>query len=120
MKYNGGNVETRLDPNKKIRFMRFVNRGNKALNFRIELFKFDVPEGSKANARGAVFDGDPTSGFLVTGTETFVAPAGTKDALVLTDAPAKNVTVSKDNKGTVKVVVKAGKKPVSVFEILWK
>lgn len=119
MKYNGGNVETRLDPNKKIRFMRFVNRGNKTLDFRIDLFKFDVPEGSKANARGAVFDGDPTSGFLVAGTETFVAPEGTKDALVLTDAPAKNVVVSKE-KGTVKVVVKAGKKPTSVFEILWK
>lgn len=115
MKYNGGNVETKLNENKNIRFMRFVNRGNKTIDFRIDLFKFDVPEGSKANARGAVFDGDPTSGFVVSGTETFAAPAGTKDALVLSDAP-KCVSF-KDGKVSVKA---AGKKPVTVFEIVWK
>lgn len=120
MRVEGGEVQTRLDAGKKIRFMRFVNRGTKPADFRIELFKFDVPEGSKANSRGVVYDGDPTTGYAVSGTETFVSPGAAKDVFVLTDAPAKNVTVAKDG-AKLKVTVKAEKSvPATVFEILWK
>ena len=120
MRINGGNVETRLDPKKNIRFMRFVNRGNKTLTFRIEQFKFDVPEGAKANAKGAAFDGDPASYYTVKKAETFVSPGKAKNAIVLADVPAKNITKTQDG-ANLKVTVKAGKSgEANVFEIVWK
>ncbi len=120
VKVEGGEIKERLDENKKIRFMRLINRGNKPMEFRIELFKFDVPETATANARGAAFDGDPTTGYSVTGTASFVSPGAAKDAFVLANVPAKNVTLSKDG-AKLKVTVKADKStPATVFEILWK
>ena len=100
--------------------MRFVNRGNKTLTFRIEQFKFDVPEGAKANAKGAAFDGDPASYYTVKKAETFVSPGKAKNAIVLADVPAKNITKTQDG-ANLKVTVKAGKSgEANVFEIVWK
>ncbi len=120
-KIRGGNVETNIDPAKKIRFMRFVNRSGKAFTSRIEQFKFDVPEDAKVNARGAAFDGDPTTYYTVRGTETFVGPDKAKSVLVLTDAPAKNIVKTTEGsklKVTIKGAGKAG--TANVFEIVWK
>ncbi len=117
----GGNVEAKLDLAKKIRFMRFANRGGKAFSARVEQFKFDVPEGAKVNAKGAALDGDPTTYYTVRGTESFVGPEKAKTAIVLTDAPEKNVTKTLDG-SRLKVTVKgAGKSgAANVFEIVWK
>lgn len=118
MRVGDGETQTRLDPNRGIRFMRFVNPTNQTFTFRINMFKFDVPAEAKANSKGAAQDGDPMSSYIVEQQDEFVGPAHGKNASVLTDQP-QCVKVVKEGK-QVKVRVKAGETPVHVFEIIWR
>lgn len=117
---SGDVLQANFDPAKKIRHVRFVNGSAREISFRIASFAIIVPENAHGNAAASIYDGDPLTAYTVTSTETFDAPAGagTRNACVLTDAPAGTQNISVANgKVTVKATAKA---PIRIFEILWK
>lgn len=114
----GEHFETDLKPAQKITGARVVNKGAKTISTKVKLLKLDVPENAQINSNAAACDGDPLSFYTVAGKPvTFTAPNGEKDCLVLSSAPAASV---KKEPGKVTIAPGPDKKPVYVFEILWK
>lgn len=111
---NGGELQNPVDPKAGVRFFRLVNKSPAPVEFRISLFKFDVPADSKANTREAMTDGDLSSYCTLTAPETFTADEG-ETIHVITDAPT--LTRTSPNEITVPA---SPQTPVRVFEVLKK
>jgi len=112
----GGELQNPLNVNDKIRFFRLVNSSEKPIEFRIEKFKFDVPDGAAANPVAATQDGDPTSFYTIDQPQTLTGPKDAKKAIVLSDAPASAI---QQNGNQVTITPPAGGK-VRIFEVLWQ
>ncbi|MGF0069087.1 beta-N-acetylglucosaminidase domain-containing protein [Candidatus Spyradosoma sp. SGI.093] len=108
-----GELQKAVDPNAGVRFFRLVNKSPAPVEFRINQLKFDVPEDSKANTRGAMTDGDLFSFYTLTETETFTADEGGV-IYVITDVGCRQ---PEPNSVTVPASPDA---PARVFEILKK
>lgn len=115
-KKDGGNIQNPLNVKDEIRFFRLVNHSSQAVEFRIEKFKFDVPEGSVSNSVAATTDGDPASFYTITEQQTFTGPAKAKTAYFVSDAQ-EGVISQQGNKLTVKP--RAGVS-VRLFEVIWR
>ena len=118
-KTGNGELHNPVNVNAKIRYFRLVNKSTKLVEFRIDKFKFDVPDGAKASSGGsirAVTDGNLASFFTITKQQTFTGPVEAKTAYVLSDA-ADSAIKKSGNKVTVKPS-QGGE--VRLFEIIWR
>ena len=110
---SGGEIQCSVDPKTNIRFFRLINVSDAPAEFRINLFKFDVPADAKANSREALFDGDLASSFLITEPMTFDEPKG-KTLYVISDA-------EKVERGDGTCTVPASpERPVRIHEVFLK
>ena len=110
---SGGEIQCRVEPKTNIRFFRLINVSDAPAEFRINLFKFDVPADAKANSREALFDGDLASSFLITEPMTFDEPKG-KTLYVISDA-------EKIERGNGTCTVPASpERPVRIHEVFLK
>lgn len=113
-KNNGAELQNPLDVKKQIRFFRYVNNSGKPISIKLEEFKFDIPENSKASSRGAMTDGDPRSGYTFTAAATLPAEKGVRKTHVFSSHPER-VKLASD--GSIQINPEKDK-PVTIFEII--
>lgn len=113
---SGGEIQNPLSTDLKIRFFRMVNRSEAAIDFRIERFKFDVPEDARHNSILAAADGDPLTAYTIREKESFTGPDGARAAFLVTDAPEAAIT----RKGNTVTLSPSKGDELHLFEIVWR
>lgn len=111
---SGAELQNSLDVKQKIRFFRYVNTSGSPITVKLDEFKFDIPEDSKASSRAAMTDGDPRSGYTFSAPETLPAEKGVRKTHVFSSHPDR-VKLNAD--GSIQIAPEKDK-PVTIFEII--
>ena len=128
-KNNGQEMHSGIDLKQKIQFVRYRNKSKSAIEIKLDLFKFDIPEDAKVNSYDAMFDGDLSS-FFSSDKEMNVPNKKKKAKQVFIIGQTTGITVLYRNgkslpyskAHTMKKTIKAVKVPkkLRINEIIWK
>ncbi len=113
---NGGELQNPINVNERIRYFRMINASDRNIEFRIQKFKFDVPQDAKHNTVSAATDGDITSAYRINKKETLSGPSNARVAYLVTDAPDSAI----ERKGNQVTITPPKDSSVQLFEIVWR
>ncbi len=112
-----GEMEIRhIDPLEGINAVRYINLSTEPVTIKFNMFKVDVPPGSKANVLAAVVDGDLNSYFTLPANTALNVPLkGSVNEKNTRIIAVGSYTVSKAKGG---ITITSGDQPVRVYEVI--